>query len=69
MGALCGGKNTQAALIHLVSEGSTLFAAPQAVILSELKLRRAKPGLVIAQENPQAGKKRRQGTGINSAGD
>lgn len=40
-----------------VFERSTLFASPQAVILSDLKLSRARPGLVIAQENPQAGKK------------
>lgn len=59
MGAFCGGKKTKQLWYTWVFEGSTLFASPQAVILSELKLSRGKPGLVIAHENPQTGEKKK----------
>lgn len=57
MGALCGGKKPKHSDTLGFLKAGTLFVSPQAVILSELKLSRAKPGSVIAQENPQAGKK------------
>lgn len=41
----------------MVFESSTLLASPQAVILADLRLSRGRPGLVIAQKNPQAGKR------------
>lgn len=50
-------KKKKAVLIHLVFESSTLLASPQAVILADLRLSRGRPGLVIAQKNPQAGKR------------
>lgn len=53
------GRKKKAVLICLVFfESNTLFASPQAVILADLKLSRARPGLVIAQKNPQPGKKK-----------
>lgn len=52
-----GGKNPSSSDTLGFLKASTLLASPQAVILSELKLSRVKLALVIAQENPQAGKK------------
>lgn len=54
---LCGGKKPKQLWYAWFLKARALLASPQAVILSELKLSRAKHALVIAQENPQAGKK------------